>query len=198
VELAIVTDYALHTMSKLHESLKALRPLDFSEVPLDNLNGFLREMFSHAEIIANSVPAPSGGEEYSTASITRFDVNGASRSSEMTKSLVRPPPMDPGQMELQEAWGKPLKVSQKDNPLDIPVYKMAGADRHGAWFARRSVHEGMGFSKWKNAMEMEFVESLKVQGGPGEGSVRGIGGDKRLEKYNVEGQGRLEGQYMIF
>ena len=180
-------------MSNLHDSLNSLRPFDFTSVPLSDLTPFLHDAFSQAELIANSVPPPAGGDDFISASVSRSDVNGASKASEMTKSAVRPPPPDPAHEALQEAWGKPLRISEKDNPLGIAVYKMAGADRHGAWFARRSVHEGLGFARWKRAMQMEFAESLKVQGAPGEGSVRGIGSDRRLESFNVEGLGRLEG-----
>lgn len=73
------------------------------------------------------------------------------------------------------------------------MYKMAGHDRHGAWFARRSVHEGLGFGKWMRAMKREFPVSLAVEGGPGVGSVRGIGADRRVEVEEVEGVGKLEG-----
>lgn len=69
---------------------------------------------------------------------------------------------------------------------------MAGKDRHGAWFARRSVHEGMGFEKFKRAVQREFPESLAVQGAPGEGAIRGLTGDRRLERLDVEDKGRVE------
>jgi hypothetical protein len=74
------------------------------------------------------------------------------------------------------------------------MYKMAGHDRHGAWFARRSVHEGLGFDKWKRAMQTEFAESLAVTGGPGAGSIRGIGADRRLERKLVDSVGKVEGE----
>jgi hypothetical protein len=74
---------------------------------------------------------------------------------------------------------------------------MAGHDRHGAWFARTSVHEGLGFEKWKKAMMREFPESLAVQGGPGEGNIRGIGGDRRLESKVAGGVGKLEGMSRV-
>jgi len=83
-------------------------------------------------------------------------------------------------------------MSAKDNPLGMSVYKMAGNDGKGAWFARRSVHEGLGFARWKRGLEREFPETMKVQGGPGEGNIRGIGGERRLEFREVQGTGRLE------
>ena len=42
-------------------------------------------------------------------------------------------------------------------------------------------------------MKSEFPESLQVQGGPGEGNIRGIGGDQRLEDMTVDGLGQLQG-----
>ncbi|KAK6410461.1 hypothetical protein LTR95_018204, partial [Oleoguttula sp. CCFEE 5521] len=46
--------------------------------------------------------------------------------------------------------------------------------------------------KFKRGMVREFPESLKVQGGPGEGNVRGIGGDQKLEMKEIEGVGKAE------
>lgn len=181
--------------AKLHEALKTLRPKDWSEVPKEDLKLFLRDIFAQAEVIANSIPPPPGGDDFVNSKRSRSDINGARKASELTVSSARPPPPDPAHVELRKAWGKPLKVNPKDNPHGLAVWKMAASDRHGAWFARSSVHEGLGFTKWKKAMQREFAESLEVQGGPGEGNVRGIGGDRRLEKMGVEGVGKLEGQY---
>jgi hypothetical protein len=75
---------------------------------------------------------------------------------------------------------------------------MAAHDRHGAWFARRSVHEGLPFDRWKLAMQGEFAESLAVTGGPGAGSIRGIGADKVLEKQVVKGLGKMEGMFTFW
>jgi hypothetical protein len=58
----------------------------------------------------------------------------------------------------------------------------------------RSVHEGLGFTKWKRALEREFPETMKVQGGPGEGNIRGIGGEQRVAYKNIEGVGKMEGR----
>ena len=73
------------------------------------------------------------------------------------------------------------------------MYKLAGKDGRGSWFARRSVHEGMGFRKWKLGLQREFPETLEVQGGPGEGNIRGIGGERRVERMAVGGVGTVEG-----
>jgi hypothetical protein len=181
-------------MSQLHKALETLRPRDFGDVPLDDLNNHLSDIFSKAELIANSVPPPPNGSPYESAQRSRSDPSGATSLAHLTVSQVRRPPVDPDHAELQKAWGKPLKLSSKDASLGITVFKMAGHDRHGAWFARTSVHEGLGFTKWKRAMMREFPESLEVQGGPGEGNVRGIGGDRRLEDIDVLGLGKLEGR----
>ena len=86
-----------------------------------------------------------------------------------------------------------MKINAKDNPLEMSVYKCNGKDGKGAWFARRSVHEGLGFEKWKRGLKREFPETMKVQGGPGEGGIRGIGGERRVEYRDIEGVGKLEG-----
>ncbi len=77
--------------------------------------------------------------------------------------------------------------------MAMAVYKTAGKDGKGAWFARRSVHEGMGFKKWKMGLQKEFPESMAVRGGPGEGNIRGIGGERRVERIAVDGMGMIEG-----
>ncbi|KAF2875497.1 hypothetical protein BDV95DRAFT_674750 [Massariosphaeria phaeospora] len=179
-------------MSQLHKALESFRPKDFSEVPADELNGFLSDLFSKAELVANSVPPPPNGTPYESSRRSRSDANGATAAADLTVSQARRPPPQPEQAELQKAWGKPVKLGAKESALGVSVFKMAGNDRHGAWFARTSVHEGLGFTKWKRAMMREFPESLEVEGGPGVGNVRGIGGDKRLEDINVKGVGKLE------
>lgn len=179
-------------MAELHTALKTLGPIDWSEVPVDNLKPFLQQAFEDGELICNSVPHPPNGTEFQSAKPIHSTPDSATSAKDIVESDARPPPPHPTHAELQTSWGKPMKIAPKDNPLGISVYKMAGKDRHGAWFARRSVHEGISFTKFKKAMRREFPESLAVQGGPGEGNVRGIGGDKRLEKKMVEGVGQLE------
>ncbi|KAE9978859.1 hypothetical protein BLS_000235 [Venturia inaequalis] len=179
-------------MSKLHDALSSLSPTDWDSVPRDDtLPRFLKQTFSDAELICNSIPSPPGGTDF-LSSAPHPSVGNASSAAEIIHSDARAAPPAPDHASLQKSWGKPLKIAVKDNPLGITMYKMAGNDRHGAWFARRSVHEGLGFTKWKRAMQKEFGQSLAINGGPGEGSVRGIGADRRLEQKVVEGVGSLE------
>jgi hypothetical protein len=180
-------------MSALHEALACLRPKEFSDVPTDNLKTFLPEILSNAETIANSVPPPPDGTPYETSKRTRTSPEPATNAADLTVSEVRRPPPAEMHAQLQKSWGKPVKLGAKEAATGMRVFKMAGNDRHGAWFARTSVHEGLGFAKWKESMQKEFPESLEVQGGPGEGNVRGIGGDQRLEQITVDGIGKLEG-----
>lgn len=180
-------------MSQLHKALEALRPKDYDQVPLDQLEAFLSETLSNAELIANSVPPPPNGTPYESSRRSRTDPTSATGAADLTVSSVRRPLPSDEHAQLQKAWGKPLKMSAKEAATGISVYKMAGNDRHGAWFARSSVHEGLGFAKWRRAMIREFPESLEVEGGPGVGSVRGIGGDRRLEDITVDGLGKLAG-----
>jgi len=182
-------------MSQLHEALECLRPKDFADVPVDDLESFLPQIFAKAEYIANSVPPPPNGTPYESSQRSRSDVNGARNAAGLTISSARRPSIKE-QEHLHKAWGKPLKLGSKEAATGISVFKMAGHDRHGAWFARTSVHEGLGFAKWKKAMTREFAESLEVQGAPGEGNVRGIGGDRRLEDVHVKGVGKLEGMLL--
>ncbi|KAI4655097.1 uncharacterized protein J4E79_008162 [Alternaria viburni] len=179
-------------MSELHEALACLRPKEFSDVPTDNLSTFLSEILAKAEVIANSVPPPPNGTPYESSQRTRTEQEPATGSKDLTISQVRRPPPAPEHEELQKSWGKPVKLGNNDAATGMSVYKMAGKDRHGAWFSRSSVHEGLGFEKWKRAMKREFPESLEVQGGPGEGNIRGIGGDQRLEDMTVNGVGQLQ------
>jgi hypothetical protein len=183
-------------MSELHEALACLRPKEFSDVPIDDLKTFLPEILSKAEVIANSVPPPPNGTPYESSKHTRIAPEPAINAADLTISEVRRPQPAKEHADLQKAWGKPVKLGAKETATGMSVWKCAGHDRHGAWFARSSVHEGLGFTKWKQCMQKEFSESLEVQGGPGEGNVRGIGGDQRLEDIVVEGIGKLEGRWL--
>jgi hypothetical protein len=180
-------------MSALHDALKSLGPVDFSDAPLDNLKPFLFEAFNKGQLLVDSVPIPTPPDDSGSPDGRSRSSSTASSASEISLSSARsaPPPSD---IEaLQKEW-KPVKLNPKDNPLGMSVYKASGKDGKGAWFARRSVHEGLGFTKWKKGLEKEFPETLKSQGGPGDGNIRGIGGEKRVEYKEVDGVGRVEGE----
>ena len=187
-------------MSALHDALKTLGPANFSDVPLDHPETFLSDAFRNGQLIIDSVPisAPSNDSAMSQSrSRSNTTSSSASSASEISLSSARssPPPSDVE--ALQKEW-KAVKLNPKENPLGIGVYKLASKDGKGAWFARRSVHEGLGYTKWKKGLEREFPETMKVQGGPGEGNIRGIGGEKRVEYKNVEGVGTMEGKSFFY
>ncbi|KAI9669253.1 MAG: hypothetical protein M1829_005130 [Trizodia sp. TS-e1964] len=183
-------------MAALHAALQTLAPTAFSSVPVNSLKPYLEESFANCQLLVDSVPPPP--EEIISTAIAAFrsrsntTTSVASSASEISASSARPPPPDPAHAALQKEWGKPIKLGAKENPLGMAVYKLASKDGKGSWFARRSVHEGLGFSKWKKGLQMEFPESLAVKGGPGEGNVRGIGGERRVERKVCEGLGKLE------
>lgn len=179
-------------MAELHEALKALSPTEWDDIPVDDLNPYVTDLLTSGEIICNSVPPPSEGTAFHDAKPHYDEPNNATSHLDIYPSLARQHPPVKDHEDLQKNWGKAMKFSAKENPLNVAVYKMAGKDRFGAWFARRSVHEGMGFSKYKAAMKREFEESLAVQGGPGSGAIRGIGADTKIEKREVDGVGTLE------
>lgn len=183
--------------NELHQALAILRPKDFEkDVPHEDLANYLRTVFKDANLIANTVPPPAGGDPYASSTKSGMAPNEASSADEIVASSTRPPEKPADIVKLAQGWGKAQKTNPRDNPLGINVFKMAGHDRYGAWFARTSIHEGLGFAKWKACMKKEFDESLAVQGGPGEGNIRGIGGDQRLERKVVEGVGKLEGMQL--
>lgn len=180
-------------MADLHSALQTLSPTPFSSVPTSTAQAkeFLEDAFLKAQLIIDSVPPPS--VEDSLAANRSRSASNLSDSSKVSSSSVRSDPLNLSHVLFQKEWGKPIKLAAKDNPLGMGVYKMAGKDGKGAWFARRSVHEGMGFKKWKLGLQKEFPESMAIQGGPGEGNIRGIGGERRVERIEVRGVGVVEG-----
>ncbi|KAL8637559.1 MAG: hypothetical protein Q9228_005182 [Teloschistes exilis] len=181
-------------MAALHTALQSLGPSDFSSVPIERprTKEYLQDLFTQAQIIIDSVPPPL--EPPSTPARSRANTltSSASSASDLSASLARSDPIDLANTTLQREWSKPIRLGAKENPLSMSVYKLGGKDGKGAWFARRSVHEGMGFRKWKLGLQREFPETMEVQGGPGEGNIRGIGGERRVEKIEVDGVGTIE------
>lgn len=182
-------------MAALHSALHSLSPTPFSSVPTveSETASYLQNAFTDAQTIIDSVPLPPPNDPLvTTRPRSSTSASVASNVSEISSSSARSEPLDPSHISLQKEWGKPIKLNAKDNPLGMAVYKMSGKDGNGAWFARRSVHEGLGFKKWKLGLQREFPESLEVQGGPGEGNIRGIGGERRVERKGIEGVGTVE------
>lgn len=186
-------------MAALHDALKTLGPADYDDTPLEDLKPFLADAFSKGQLIVDSVPIPQPSDNAGSPkgrSRANSAMSASSSASETSLSSARSSP-PPAEVEaLQKEW-KPVKLGAKENPLGMSVYKLSAKDGKGAWFARRSVHEGLGFSKWKRALEREFPETMKVQGGPGEGNIRGIGGETRVEYKNVPGIGKVEGMSIV-
>jgi Protein of unknown function (DUF3074) len=181
-------------MSRLHKALEQLGPRNFSDIPDDDLSHFLQDTFVAAEEIVDSVPR-GGDASGNTVKNVATPADKVMSALDLVSLHSQAPPVDPSQQELAKLWGKPLRLGAKENPLGLSFYKMAAHDRHGAWFARRSVHKGLSFNRWKKAIKSEFLESMNVSGGPGAGSIRGIGADKRLERKDVPGVGALEGKF---
>ena len=181
-------------MAALHAALRALDPTPFADVPTEEpqVKEYLQDCFAKAQLIIDSVPPPAIEDTITRARSNTLTSN-ASCASEISISSARSDPLDPANTVLQKEWGKPIKFSAKDNPLGMAVFKSGGKDGKGAWFARRSIHEGLGFKKWKLGLQSEFPESLEVQGAPGEGNVRGIGGERRVERKVIDGVGNIEG-----
>ena len=185
-------------MAALHTALSTLGPAEYSSVPQDSeeLTEYLRSAFQAAQTIIDSVPAPPPSDLALENTTTHSQSLEAKDISDISVSSARSDLLDPENASLQKEWGKPLKMSVKDNPLSISTYKLGGKDGKGAWFARRSVHSGMSFKRWKLSLEREFPETLETQGGPGVGNIRGIGGEKKVESKHVPGIGTQEVYYL--
>ncbi|KIW73260.1 hypothetical protein PV04_01392 [Phialophora macrospora] len=177
----------------LHSCLKALAPCKFSDIPQqqDELDPYLADLFSQVQAVVESIPIPDPDPAHRHRSHTTGSI-APNNASEMFVSSARSPSPAPEYAALQQEWGKPIKLAAKDNPLGIAVYKLGGKDGKGAWFARRSVHEGLGFSRFKRGFEREFPTSLAVQGKPGEGNIRGIGAETKVEEITVPNRGKVE------
>ena len=152
----------------------------------------MSDLFAKCELIIESIPPPPPPDQKSSRDRSKTVSSIASFASEISASSFRSLPPSNEFQELQKTWGKPIKLSAKENPLQMAVYKTPGKDGRGAWFARRSVHEGLGFSQWKNALVREFPESLDSPGQPWDGNIRGIGGEKRIEERDLKDQGHLD------
>lgn len=191
-----------------HEPFKSLGPLAWEDVErdADSLPDLLSAAFGDSQTLIDSIPVPA------TVTTTTTTTSSTGRARAKTDSAVAgyiPPSHPPSKFkspdpaitaQLTKEW-KEVKVSPKDNPLDIAIYKLGAKDGKGAWFARRSIHHGLSFDKWKLALEREFAETLnrsdKSRSEPGTGNIRGIGAEKRVERRVIEGLGALESEYFF-
>lgn len=191
-----------------HEPLKALGPIDWPDVPQDDLERFLSSTFSQAQTAVDSIPIPPAQSKPALAGRARSHTD-SSVFPTFDPSLDRPTGRDHANTtagdsaaaaaaaaaaqsaKLQKEW-KEVKVPPKDNPMGISVYKLSAKDGRGAWFARRSMHNGVPFDKFKLGLEKEFGETMKNSSGPGAGSVRGIGAERRAEHLSCDGVGKVE------
>ncbi|KAL1961321.1 hypothetical protein VTO42DRAFT_49 [Malbranchea cinnamomea] len=171
-------------METLHSALQQLGPIDFDDISRndDDLRAYASNLLAYAYLAVESVPPADKNR-------------GSGRSSDGIKNPEGPMPITVGKpvdmATLQKAWGKPInKVdNEKENPLQIPVYKLASRDGKGAWFARRSVHEGLPFERWKEKLQDEFEETMRIRerngGSLKGGSIREIGCERRIDKIEV-------------
>ncbi|KAK0753430.1 hypothetical protein B0T18DRAFT_423989 [Schizothecium vesticola] len=160
----------------------------------------LTSTFDNAQILVDSIPSPSPSPPATTPSTTTrprsHTESSVSSSSVLTAAARRERSATHPEAAalLRKEW-KEVKVSARDNPLGISVYKMAAKDGKGSWFARRSVHADVGFDKWRMGLKREFEECLSCETGGGEsgsGSVRGIGAERRVGRRVVEGVGVVD------
>ncbi|KAK0711342.1 hypothetical protein B0H67DRAFT_555333 [Lasiosphaeris hirsuta] len=189
-----------------HEPFKSLGPLTWGAVtsPSTTLPDLLTTTFANAQILVDSIPAdnpPPVAPKPQTPGRARSQTasavlpSAAAVAHDRTRSATNPA----AAAQLRKEW-KDVKASA--NPLGISVYKLAGKDGKGSWFARRSVHRGVEFEKWRLGLKREFAEALagtvedipESEKGLAEkkGSVRGIGAERRVERLVVPGVGVIE------
>jgi hypothetical protein len=168
-------------------------PVEWEQVPQDNLDEFLADVLSETQTVIESIPAPAKTGSSSSGGRARSKTESAASTPDIKRALIlrqKAEAISQAQ-DLQKEW-KEIKVNVKENPLGINVYKLGSKDGRGAWFARRSVHEGLSFDDWKKGLSVEFSETMKVQGAPGSGNIRGIGADKRVEDKQIGDDGQLQ------
>lgn len=176
-------------MTNHHDVFKALAPIDWDTINQDDQKTFLTDIFVEAQTLIDSIPISSDTKPISTG-------RPRSATDPVGPKLPEHPLKTSDHADhLRKEW-KEVQVGPKENPLGVNVYKMSSKDRKGAWFARRSVHEGLSFDQWKLGMQAEFTESLKIQGKPGSGKIRGIGADRKVVDETVDGCGKMEGKLL--
>jgi hypothetical protein len=174
-------------MPSAHEIFKALGPIEWESFAQEDPKTLMTDIFNDAHCLIDSIPVSLKNEAQKTGRPR------AATDTDLPSLPNRAPESSDRARNLRKEW-KEVKVNARENPLGLNVYKLAAKDGRGAWFARRSVHEGPSFERWKTGMEREFPESLKVQGEPGDGKIRGLGADKRVVDEIIDGCGRIQGK----
>lgn len=205
-------------MTSLQEALDALGPIVWEDIPQtqEGLREYIYNLAQKCRLIVESVPEPpapsaeegdssqhahdnTDGVNGSSSSVRSGGGGGLTKPYKVTSSSERYNTTDADLLSSQSRWSKPLKPgSSRDNPHNIPMYKMQGHDGKGTWFGRRSVHEGMPFSHWKKKMSGELDETLKwnmarvEKGQSPDRVVRGMGAVKKAEDVEVmDAEGRV-------
>lgn len=179
-----------------HEPLKALGPIDWAAVTGDDLKHFLNTTFLHAQTVVDSIPAATkpqqtGRARSHTDSSVVFDPTSRHHTNTSASADASTAAAAAHAAQLQKEW-KEVKIPPRDNPYSMSVYKLAGKDGRGAWFARRSMHEGVSFDKFRLGLETEFGHTLQHTTGPGTGNVRGIGAERKAEHLECDGVGQAD------
>lgn len=179
-----------------HEPLKALGPIDWAAVTGDDLKHFLNTTFLHAQTVVDSIPAATkpqqtGRARSHTDSSVVFDPTSRHHTNTSASADASTATAAAHAAQLQKEW-KEVKIAPRENPYNMSVYKLAGKDGRGAWFARRSMHEGVSFDKFRLGLETEFGHTLQHTTGPGTGNVRGIGAERKAEHLECDGVGQAD------
>ncbi|KAJ5774378.1 hypothetical protein N7457_009274 [Penicillium paradoxum] len=193
-------------MAALHEALQCLKPTSWEDVPQDpdELRDYMGEIFKSSRLVAESLPDPPITDNDHYPGLSYDEANPPIRR--IVPSSARVGETDPEIANLQKEWGKPLKMGgPRDNPLDVTVWKLSAHDGKGSWFGRRSVHEGLPFSRWRKKMSTEYDETLKVNrekienGETPNYSIRGIGAEDKIEDIEVKDHdGSVLGSLMVY
>lgn len=179
-----------------HKPFESLGPVNWADINPNSeeaLPTLLTKTFADTQTLIESIPdLPSS----KTTGRARSATEGAAGAPHHITTSHGPAGGDDATAaKIKKDW-KDVKVNAKDNPMNISVWKMSAKDGKGAWFARRSVHKGMGFERWKEGLEREFEQTLGVEAdNPDdqlEGKIRGIGAERRVEDVVVEGVARLQ------
>lgn len=193
-------------MSSLQEALQSLGPTTWDEIPKSqpDLRAYLSSLAQQARTIIASVPEPPppsspppppqqhDNQHKKQHKHTHTHAYIVTPSPAHLSRTTPDPDSDPDTLSLQRQWGKPLKPGHaRDNPHEIPLYKLQASDGKATWFARRSVHAGMPFERWRGKLGAELEETLRMnrarveKGLPPDRVVRGLGAARKVEEIEV-------------